>query len=295
MYIELLQQLDKSSSVYWTTPNEIITNTKKIKALKQGIYTVKVSSAIFPNPIYDTTFVKVYNKPKSLLRDTSFCKGKSLMLDAKNAGMRYNWNTYETSQKIKIETPGRYWVKISNGNCSIVDSVQVKVTQGLNVIVNPEASFCLNDENKTIGIKVSAGTKILWNTGATTPNIMAHKEGDYWVKTSSNNCGSRVDTIKVKLKPCECEMMIPNSFTPNEDNHNDYFFPVSQCDYSYFTLTITDRWANTVYFSTNVNAKWDGRYKGNLCPEDIYIYKIESTEKGTDKKQVRSGKISLFR
>lgn len=90
-------------------------------------------------------------------------------------------------------------------------------------------------------------------------------------------------------------MIIPNSFTPNEDNRNDYFFPVLQCDYSYFNLTITDRWGNTVYSSNNTNGKWDGRFKGNLCPEDIYIYRIESTEKGTDKKLVRNGHISLFR
>lgn len=295
MRIELLQPLDKSCSVYWTTPEEIITNTKRIKAFKQGVYTVKVTSSLFPNPVYDTTFVRIYTKPKAYLKDTSFCVGKNVVLDARNSGMRYVWNTVERSQKIKVENPGTYWVKISNGICSITDSINVKVTAGINVSYNPEVSFCIKDETKQIGIKVNQAVKYFWNTGAITPSISVTKEGEYWVKTSNANCGSRVDTIKVKLKPCDCEMMIPNSFTPNEDNKNDYFFPVSQCDYSYFTLTITDRWTNVVYSSNNSSAKWDGRYKGNLCPEDIYIYKIETTEKGTDKKQIRSGKVSLFR
>ena len=90
-------------------------------------------------------------------------------------------------------------------------------------------------------------------------------------------------------------MMVPNSFTPNEDNRNDFFFPVMQCEYSYYTITITDRWTNTVFSSNNINAKWDGRFKGNLCPEDIYVYKIESIEKGSEKRLVRNGHISLFR
>ena len=66
-------------------------------------------------------------------------------------------------------------------------------------------------------------------------------------------------------------------------------------EYTYFSMLITDRWGNTVFASNNVNAKWDGKYKGNLCAEDIYIYKIESTEKSTEKHVTRSGHIALFR
>ena len=76
-------------------------------------------------------------------------------------------------------------------------------------------------------------------------------------------------------------MIIPNSFTPNEDNRNDYFYPVLQCEYSYFKITIMDKWENTVFTSNSVNGKWDGRFKGNLCPEEMYVYRIESVEKGT--------------
>ena len=95
-----------------------------------------------------------------------------------------------------------------------------------------------------------------------------------------------IDSIKV---------LIPNNFTPNEDFRNDYFTVTSQCEYSNFVLTINDRWGYTVFTSNNVNAKWDGRFKGNLCPEDIYSYQLETTEKLSGKKQVRSGHVSLFR
>jgi gliding motility-associated-like protein len=223
------------------------------------------------------------------------CKGKPIVLDAKNYGMQYLWNTFETTQKIKITEPGRYWVAIINGSCNTVDTVYIKPVQGSGVVVNKEATFCVNDENRVIGVRANPGTKILWSTGSTSSSIYAIKEGTYWVKTEINNCGAQVDTIRVKLKVCQCEMMIPNSFTPNEDNRNDYFFPVAQCDYSHYSLTITDRWGNTVFSTTNINTRWDGRFKGNLCPEDIYIYRIESTEKGSDKKVIRNGHISLFR
>jgi len=60
------------------------------------------------------------------LRDTTLCKGQVLLLDAKNAGMRYAWNTHESTQKIKVENSGSYWVKIVNKGCSVVDTVKVK-------------------------------------------------------------------------------------------------------------------------------------------------------------------------
>ena len=288
-------QFDNNTSINWTTPYSIVTNTRKIGASRPGKYYVKIVSPQFATPLIDSTYVRIYAKPKSYLRDTTICKGKSVILDAKNPGMRYFWSTYENTQKIKVENSGLYWVKVTNGSCVKTDSLNVRLLQGGGATINSEMLFCLNESNKQLTVKVNPGTKILWNTGATSPSINATKEGVYWVKTQTNNCGLQVDTVRVKLKVCECEMMIPNSFTPNEDNRNDYFFPVMQCEYSYYTLTVSDRWGNTVFFTNNINAKWDGRFKGNLCPEDIYVYRIESTEKGTDKKLIRNGHISLFR
>lgn len=293
-YIELKHDLEKNAVIQWIAPSKVIQNAKKINVSREsGRYRLKVTSQ---QGVYkDSTYVRMYSKPRSYLRDTVVCKGQPLQLDARNPGMRYAWNTHETSQRIKIENSGRYWVKVMNKGCSLIDTVNVVFLQNATVSFNSEVSFCLNDENKLLSVKALPGSKVLWNTGATSPLIVPTKEGVYWVRTESKECGTQTDSVKVKLKACECEILIPNSFTPNEDNRNDYFFPVFQCDYSYYNLIISDRWGNTVFLTNNVNAKWDGRFKGNLCPEDIYVYRIESTEKGSDKKLVRSGHISLFR
>jgi len=293
--IELKQKFEKNASTEWRAKSiGIIYNTKKIrvKNLNEKYY-IKVISG--KNIIIDSTFVKMYSKPKLSIRDTTLCKGKALVLDAKNPGLRYLWNTDETTQKIKVENSGRYWVKVINLGCSMTDTVNVKILLGALIGFNSDVSFCLSEEIKVLSLKVNPGTKILWNTGSTSPSITVTNDGTYWVKTESKACGEQTDSLRVRLKACDCEMIIPNSFTPNEDNRNDYFFPVLQCEYSYYKITIMDKWENSVFTSSNVNAKWDGRFKGNLCPEEIYVYRIESMEKGNDKKVVRSGKISLFR
>lgn len=293
--IEIKSHFGNKVLVSWDTPMGKFANTRNVKPYKQGKYYVKVTSPQFVSPLFDSAYVKVYKRPKLHLLDTLICKGKTLVLDAKNQGMRYLWSSGETTQKIMVATPGRYWVKITNGSCSFADTLLVKNPDVASVSINNEATFCVNDENKVLTVKTGAATKILWNTGATTPTVYVTREGSYWVKTETMSCGVQIDTVKVKLKACDCEMFIPNSFTPNEDNRNDYFFPVTQCEYSYYLLTVSDRWGNQVFSTNNINGKWDGRFKGNLCPEDIYVYHIESTERVSEKKRVREGHISLFR
>jgi len=272
-------QLENTASIRWDTPQGIITNTKKVSAIRPGKYYVRVVSTLFSGPVVDSAYVRVFYKVKPLLRDTQICRGKTLVLDARYPSLRFVWNTGETNQKISIESPGRYWVKLVNGSCTTVDTVLVKLVPGAGVVLDAEHTFCMSDNNKVIFAKVNPGTRMLWNTGATTSSMQVSQAGTYWLRTESNNCGEQVDSVKIKLKVCECEMIIPNSFTPNEDNRNDYFFPVLQCEYTYFNMSISDRWGNSVFTTNSANGKWDGRFKGNLCPEDIYVYRIESTEK----------------
>lgn len=283
----------KNVSYHWRTPTSIKDNYKILPAHEEGKYYLKVNNN---NNIYtDSCYVKFYGKPKLKLNDTLICNSNTALIGIKNPAYTYLWNTDETSARIRVETPGKYTVKISNKGCAVTQSLNVSFYKASVPSFGNEVTFCMSDENKVLSIKPSPGSKITWNNGSTANSIVPHKEGKYWVKTESKTCGVTVDSVFVKLKPCDCEILIPNSFTPNEDGKNDYFYPVLNCEYSYYSITIEDRWDNVVFTSNNINAKWDGRYKGNLCPDDIYIYRIETVEKNTGKKTPRTGQITLFR
>jgi gliding motility-associated-like protein len=292
--LQITRQLGADAAVIWTTPYGIITNTRRVKAGAAGRYRVRVTGGTL-GTVADSCTVSLLQKPRQLLRDTFFCRGRTVILDAGNPGLRYTWSTGEVTQRIRVGLPGIYSVRVSNGACSVSDSARVTAAMSPGTPVTQEFTFCVSDDNRLIGVRQSPGTEILWNTGATTASISPQKEGAYWARIKYPRCGEETDTLRVKLKLCECEMLIPNSFTPNEDGRNDYFFPVSQCEYSYFLLAITDRWGNPVFSTNSQSGRWDGRFKGNLCPEDIYIYRIETVERAGERKQVRTGHISLFR
>ena len=92
----------------------------------------------------------------------------------------------------------------------------------------------------------------------------------------------------------DCTDDIPNIFSPNNDNQNDYI------DFSNLNLVeeivdIYNRWGTKVFQSSVNVTKWDGRdLKGNDCTEGVYYYVFHYSDfinKEIDKK----GFIQLVR
>ena len=293
--LDIRSAADERSSVYWTTPAGIITNAEQLKVKQEGRYRVTFFSQKMGKVVADSTFVRFIAKPGKVLRDTVFCKGQVLRLSTGLVGLKHRWNTGESGSTLEVRKEGLYKVTIDNGVCVFNDSAKVVLKTIQKELLPAESFFCLNEKQRVLSVKVKNGTKLTWSTGVSTNTTSVSREGWYWVKSEEGSCGIVVDSTLVSYKACECEMMIPNSFTPNEDGRNDLFYPITECEYSYFSLLITDRWGNTVYSAYQPGARWDGRFKGNLCPEDVYVYKIESQAKGNDKKNVRTGYISLIR
>jgi gliding motility-associated-like protein len=70
-------------------------------------------------------------------------------------------------------------------------------------------------------------------------------------------------------------VFVPNAFTPNEDGLNELFQPVLR-GVKNFEWTIYNRWGNKVFESNDFQAGWDGKFKGQLCDEGIYVWKLHA-------------------
>ena len=90
------------------------------------------------------------------------------------------------------------------------------------------------------------------------------------------------------------QIFLPNAFTPNEDGINDMFgvdnpFAIEKMN----TLEIIDRLGNTLFTTTDVFAKWDGRYKSNVVSPGVYIYRITFECKGES--LARTGSFTVLK
>ena len=79
--------------------------------------------------------------------------------------------------------------------------------------------------------------------------------------------------------------VIPSAFMPNTESssegkydineHNNFvFYPI--VDYvKKYNLQIYNRWGEMIFTSDELSKGWDGYYKGTLCKQDVYMWKIE--------------------
>ncbi|MCU0448388.1 MAG: gliding motility-associated C-terminal domain-containing protein [Bernardetiaceae bacterium] len=67
--------------------------------------------------------------------------------------------------------------------------------------------------------------------------------------------------------------ILPNAFSPNADGLNDTFGVRGQFITS-FRIQIFNRWGELIYFSEDLNARWNGEFNGKMVPAGEYAYVI---------------------
>ncbi len=77
---------------------------------------------------------------------------------------------------------------------------------------------------------------------------------------------------------------VPNSFTPNGDEHNNVFRPVFGSEFSpeEYSLLIYNRWGETVFHTQDVLNGWDGTYDGKIAEQGTYIWTMVLKTSGQD-------------
>ena len=117
--------------------------------------------------------------------------------------------------------------------------------------------------------------KFQWSTGDTTQNIYNLKAALYCVTVTSirgcieNPCFDLRDVVPFEM---------PNAFTPNGDGLNDLFAPIVSPYFIIPTITvfkIYNRMGQLVYNNEARDVGWDGTYRGQDAPSDVYVYIIE--------------------
>jgi gliding motility-associated-like protein len=133
-----------------------------------------------------------------------------------------------------------------------------------------------------------------------TINLTWDQEGlfSFDVVRWSNGCVSFPETITVALSLCPQEIIyIPNTFTPDGNEHNQYFLPVitSGVDLFNYKMTIYNRWGEVIWESLDSKVGWDGTYNNILCPDGSYTWVLEFKVIDTDEKKEYHGNLTIIR
>ena len=219
-------------------------------------------------------YVEIHKSPEfQLPRDTAICEGDTLWLTAPIDSAQYLWIGFFTGRKFAITAAGTYNLIITKGKCSHKDEITVDIIPKFSFDLGPDTLLCLG-QTYTMNLPQN-GVNYSWNDGSDqTSRELFNAPGTYWVY-GWNRCFEHSDTIRVDYEECDCEIYIPNSFTPNGDQVNDLFHPVTGCYYEEFDLDIQNRWGEIVYKMRSLEDGWDGTFRGQPAPEGVYTYRIK--------------------
>jgi len=78
----------------------------------------------------------------------------------------------------------------------------------------------------------------------------------------------------------ESKLVMPNTFTPNGDGHNDIFKAKEYRNLSEFHAYIFNRWGQKLYEWTDPAEGWDGTYHGSEVKTGVYFVLVKA--RGTD-------------
>jgi gliding motility-associated-like protein len=137
------------------------------------------------------------------------------------------------------------------------------------------------------------------NNNSTIQNPMHEFSGSgiFPVTVVMTNVWGCTDTLTKAVEVIEdFTMYIPNAFTPNGDGLNDIFQPKGMgWKPDQYEFLIYDRWGNLIFKTNDYQKGWDGTIKGNLCPSDVYVYKIRAVGSSNSARKEFAGHVTLMK
>ena len=96
---------------------------------------------------------------------------------------------------------------------------------------------------------------------------------------------------------CLPKIYVPNAFVPDGDDSNDLFYAVvSDLElFTYFKLSIYDRWGELIFSSTDMFEAWDGTINDNPVKADVFCWVVDYKMYVPTKNNRLTGRVTLVR
>ena len=217
-------------------------------------------------------FVEILNKPSvDLGEDQAICEGDSVSLSAFGNYSFCHWmdDPYLNDTLYVTNKEGNYWIEV-NDVCGIDwDTVFVDVQPLPAVDLGNDTIIKMNT---TIQLCPGQGyCGYTWQDGSSSQHYLTNSPGTFWVDVTNEFGCKSSDTILIF--PESFKIYLPTAFSPNNDNVNDIFIPISpyEVDFDY-EIMIFNRYGQMVFKSNSISEGWDGNYQNLPCPVEVYTW-----------------------
>lgn len=286
----VIGQFVNGATYKWNTGE----TTPTINVSKSGLYYFDINFDDI-TLVRDSINVTIEKTTVTLGNDTSICQDDYFTINLDTTYEDYLWNDGDKNSYKEIHNVGEYFFTAKKLACNIKSDTLIVSRTLIPRIIEPmkDTLICENSP-LVLSINADGNDGLIWHNFHTDTFTTVSTGGTYWVK-AFNKCGEVIDSVKVSSENCDCYDFIPNVFTPNGDGVNDNFSFQSNCIPSnYYNLKVYDRWGTKLFDSNNHEEKWDGMYKGKLCPTGVYSYILQVQYKHDKEKQSISRRIKII-
>ena len=263
----------------------------------------------------DSTTVTVSNTPlviDSTIQNVScygYNDGQIALSVTPAATYTYTWSNTDNTSTITNLAPGSYSVTVVNpsSGCSATGGPYTITSPGTDSLsITPmDTSIALGDTIQ-LNSTVTGGypvTSYSWSpinglsctncpNPVLVPTVSDTATTPYILSITYNNGCIVSDTVYIRAEAFNL-VATPDAFTPNGDNANDTF-KILAISVKEFKLTIYNRWGGLLFESNDINAGWDGTYRGKPQPEGTYLYFYTLTYLN-NKTLSKEGSLTLLR
>lgn len=162
------------------------------------------------------------------------------------------------------------------------------VSDNIPLFINQASAWAGNDtvfiKDVPFQLQGSGGGSYLWtpatglnNAAIANPTGVLQDDITYTLKVTTPEGCEDTDDIHITVFK-ESRVYVPGGFTPNQDGLNDilkpYLIGIRSMDY----FTVYNRWGQIIYSTKDLNAGWNGQYKGMPQPTGVYVWRLRATD-----------------
>ena len=209
-------------------------------------------------------------------------------------------NINSSNYSITTSSPGEYNILLADDpNECEADIIGNNISITLNPIPIPVIEPIFYEVYPGEEISLNAGTYFYYWWYDANDSLISENETlivdssltTYLVVETEEGCVGTSENAIIEYIP-RVTLFIPNTFTPNGDEHNDLFV-IEGNNIKTFYIMIINRWGEIIYTSNDINKFWDGRFNGKSVAQGAYSYQIDIM--GTDKRPFKnSGTVNVI-
>lgn len=240
----------------------------------------------------DTINISVNSRATFIAPESkTICKGAFVQLNGNNGNaFQYTWSPASYLNNAAIINPVAnppfsitYTLNIYDNICKNDSSFIVNVLVLPAPTVKATKSNDLNCNKPFAQLHASGASNYTWtpsyalsNDSIANPVANPAVTTTYYVNATDSTTCVGTDSVTVVADFKNHGIILPNSFTPNNDGLNDCFGIKYYRDVQNLEFIIFNRYGIVVFKTNNTADCWDGNYKGKPADQGSYVYFIKA-------------------